>query len=339
MKIIGITGTNGKTTTTHIICEVLQKAGYKSALIGTITNRLTTPSSWELAEIFEKERKKGTEYLVMEVSSHGIHQDRIKGIFFHVKALTNITRDHLDYHKTFRAYKAVKYGWLKRGTGIKIYPRDWQKEKIDFAHPYIGRFNEHNVQTALAVLKSLNIIPEKKLKKLFGNLAPVPGRFEVISRMPFTLIVDYAHTPDGVENLLNAVQDLRRKQGSGKIITVFGCGGDRDKGKRPKMGRLALRKSDICVVTSDNPRTENPDVIIREILAGMHKGFFNRRKQILVEPNRAKAITLAVSLAKPGDFVVLAGKGHEPYQVLGTRKVHFDDREEARKALKKWRKK
>ena len=339
MKIIGITGTNGKTTTTHLVCEVLQKAGYKAEKIGTITNRLTTPSPWELAEILEKARKKGTEYLIMEVSSHGIHQDRIKGIFFHVKALTNVTRDHLDYHKTFRAYKKVKYGWLKRGNGIKIYPRDWQKEKIDFPHPYSGKFNEHNVQTALAILKSLNILPEKKLKKLFAELSPVPGRFEVLTRKPFTIIVDYAHTPDGLENLLEAAWALRQKQASGKIITVFGCGGDRDKGKRPKMGRLALRKSDICIVTSDNPRTENPKVIIREILAGMHKSFFNRHKQIISEPDRAKAITLAVAQAKPGDFVILAGKGHETYQVLGQRKVHFDDHEQARKALKKWRQK
>jgi len=338
MKVIGITGTNGKTTTVHIICEVLQKAGFKAAKIGTITNRLTTPSPWELAEIFEQERKKGTEYIVMEVSSHGIHQDRIKGIFFDVKALTNITRDHLDYHKTFRAYKAVKCGWLKRGQGVKIYPRDWRREKIDFEHPYCGRFNEHNVQAALAILKSLNILPEPELKKLFSKLSPVSGRFEVITREPFMVIVDYAHTPDGMENLLNAVRDLRKKQRRGRIITVFGCGGDRDKGKRPKMGKLALRKSNISIVTSDNPRTENPDNIIQDILAGMTH-YFPWFKQVIVEPDRAKAIPQAIALAKPGDFVVLAGKGHETYQVIGTEKHHFDDREEALKALEKCLKK
>ncbi|MDR1453317.1 MAG: UDP-N-acetylmuramoyl-L-alanyl-D-glutamate--2,6-diaminopimelate ligase [Candidatus Margulisbacteria bacterium] len=339
MKVIGITGTNGKTTTTHIVCEILQKAGYKTAKIGTITNRLTTPSPWELAEIFEQERRRGTEYLVMEVSSHGIHQDRVKGIFFHVKALTNITRDHLDYHKTFRAYKKVKYGWLKRGCGIKITPRDWRREKIDFTHPFIGKFNEHNMQTALAVLKSLNILPEKKLKKLFAGLSPIPGRFEVIQQNP-GVIVDYAHTPDGLENLLNAVSDLRQKQKSrGRLITVFGCGGDRDKGKRPKMGRLALRKSDICLVTSDNPRTEKPEAIIQDILAGMHQGFFSRRKKIIVQADRRQAIQQAVRLAQAEDLVVLAGKGHETYQVLGRKKQHFDDREEAKKALKKCRQK
>ncbi|MDR1997102.1 MAG: UDP-N-acetylmuramoyl-L-alanyl-D-glutamate--2,6-diaminopimelate ligase [Candidatus Margulisbacteria bacterium] len=333
MKVIGITGTNGKTTTTHIVCEILQKAGYKAAKIGTITNRLTTPSPWELAEIFERERQKGTEYLVMEVSSHGIHQDRVKGIFFHVKALTNITRDHLDYHKTFRAYKKVKYGWLRRGHGIKITPRLWHKEKIDFAQPFSGKFNEHNLQTALAILKSLNILPEPQLKKLFACLSPVPGRFEVIARRPFMVIVDYAHTPDGVENLLNAVLALRRKQGSGRIITVFGCGGDRDRGKRPKMGRLVLRKSDICVVTSDNPRTENPAAIIQDILTGMKQNFFTRAKQIKIEADRGRAIAQAMALADPGDFVVLAGKGHETYQVIGTARHHFDDHEEAQKAL------
>jgi UDP-N-acetylmuramoyl-L-alanyl-D-glutamate--2,6-diaminopimelate ligase len=335
MKIIGITGTNGKTTTTHIVCAVLQKAGYRAAKIGTITNRLTTPSPWELAEIFEQERHRGTEYLVMEVSSHGIHQDRIKGVFFHIKALTNVTLDHLDYHKTFRAYKKVKYGWLKRGLGIKIYPRDWQKEKLDFAQHYIGKFNEHNVQTALAILRVLNILPEERLKKLFAGLLPVPGRFEVIHKKPY-IIVDYAHTPDGLENLLNAVADLRQKQkSSGRIITVFGCGGDRDKGKRPKMGRLALRKSDICLVTSDNPRTENPNAIIQDILTGMKKNIFTRRKKIIVQADRRQAIQQAIRLAQADDFVVLAGKGHETYQVLGQKKHHFDDHEEAKKALKK----
>jgi UDP-N-acetylmuramyl tripeptide synthase len=334
MKVIGITGTNGKTTTTHIVCEILQKAGRKAAKIGTITNRLTTPSPWELAEIFERERRRGTEYLVMEVSSHGIQQDRIKGIFFHVKALTNITRDHLDYHKTFRAYKKVKCGWLRRGCGIKITPREWRREKIDFAQPFLGKFNEHNVQTALAILKSLNILPEKKLKKLFAGLSPVPGRFEVIHKNP-CVIVDYAHTPDGLENLLNAAAELRQKQKSrGRIITVFGCGGDRDKGKRPKMGRLALRKSDICFVTSDNPRTENPAAIIQAILAGMRPGFFDRHKKIIAQADRRQAIQQAVRLAQADDLVVLAGKGHETYQVLGRKKHHFDDREEAKKALK-----
>jgi UDP-N-acetylmuramyl tripeptide synthase len=337
VKIIGITGTNGKTTTAHIVCELLQKAGHKAIKIGTITNRLTTPPPWELAKIFEQAEKRGVEYLVMEVSSHGIQQDRIKGIFFHVKALTNITRDHLDYHKTFRAYKKVKSGWLKRGCGIKIYPRDWRKEKIDFIQPYAGHFNKHNVQTALAVLKALNILPEKKLKKLFAGLSPVPGRFEVIAKKPFTVIIDYAHTPDGLANLLNAVRELRRKQRSGRIITVFGCGGDRDKGKRPKMGRLVLNQSDLCVVTSDNPRTEDPAGIIKDILTGMRQNIFGRRRRISVEPDRRRAIVQAVALAKPGDFVVLAGKGHETYQVLGAQKVHFDDHEEIKKALQKWR--
>ncbi|GBR76510.1 hypothetical protein NO2_1045 [Candidatus Termititenax persephonae] len=337
MKVIGITGTNGKTTTTHIVCEVLQKAGFPAAKIGTITNRLTTPSPWELAEIFAQESRKGTEYLVMEVSSHGIHQDRVRGIFFHVKAMTNITRDHLDYHKTFRAYQKVKYGWLRRGAGIKIYPGDWCQEKIDFVHPYHGKFNEDNVRTALAVLKSLNILPEKKLKKLFATLSPVPGRFEVIHKNPY-VIVDYAHTPDGLENLLRAVLDLRRDQKSvGRILTVFGCGGDRDKGKRPTMGRLALRQSDICLVTSDNPRTENPGQIIENILAGMKKNILTRHKQIMVEPDRRAAIRQAVRLARAADFVVLAGKGHETYQVFGSRRQHFDDREEARKALQQCR--
>jgi UDP-N-acetylmuramoyl-L-alanyl-D-glutamate--2,6-diaminopimelate ligase len=337
MKVIGITGTNGKTTTTRVVRDILTMAGYKVGEIGTLTGRLTTPSPWELDAIFEKFRKQKKDFVVMEVSSHGIHQDRIKGIYYHVKLLTNITQDHLDYHKTFRAYKKVKLSWMQRGTGIKIYPKDWQREVIDFPHPYIGHFNENNLKCAYAILKALNCIPEQKLKKLFAKLAPVPGRFEAVKvGQPFKVVVDYAHTPDGLINVIETARRvLKIEKRNGRLITLFGCGGDRDKGKRPKMGKIAFDNSAITIVTSDNPRTEKPETIIQEVLVGINPALWQRKKQVIIEADRRSAIKKALSSAQPNDLVLLAGKGHETYQVVGTKRIHFDDREEARNLLLK----
>lgn len=334
MKVIGITGTNGKTTITWILREILQKAGYKVGLIGTLTGRLTTPSPWELAELFAKFKAEKTDYVVMEVSSHGIHQDRIKGIYFLVKLLTNITQDHLDYHKTFREYRRVKMWWMQRGQGIKIYPKDYQREKVDFPHSFIGEFNLHNIQAVLAVTKALGI--EKKIiVEAFKQMPPVPGRFQCLNpKGKFKVVVDYAHTPDGLLNVLETSREiLKKEKKQGRLITLFGCGGDRDKGKRPKMGRLAYKFSDIVVVTSDNPRSESQTKIIEDILVGIKPKFWTRKKQVIVEADRHKAIEQALAAAKPNDLVLLAGKGHETYQIIGDQRIHFDDREEAAKWL------
>ena len=335
MKIIGITGTNGKTTITHVISEILTKAGFKVGKIGTLTGRLTTPSPWELAELFESFRKEGCQYVIMEASSHGIHQDRLKGIFFHIKVLTNITQDHLDYHKTFSEYKKVKLGWMAKGHGIKIYPKDWAKVHLDFPHPYMGHFNDNNIKSAYAVLQALNCIPEQKLKALFKDLSPVPGRYQpIICGQPFKVIVDYAHTPDGLQNVIDtSLKILRKERKGGKLITLFGCGGDRDKGKRPMMGHIAFTQSYISVVTSDNPRTENAEAILKDVVVGMQPKWYHKNKQVIVECDRHIAVRKAIELAGPNDLVLLAGKGHETYQIIGAERIHFDDREEATAAL------
>lgn len=335
MKVIGITGTNGKTTITHVVSEILTKAGFRVGKIGTLTGRLTTPSPWELAELFEGFRKQNMDYVIMEVSSHGIHQDRIKGIFYHIKLLTNITQDHLDYHKTFSEYKKVKLGWMAKGHGIKLYPQNWKKIKLDFPHPYIGHFNDNNIKCAYAILKALNCIPEHLLKTSFKELSAVPGRYQpIFCGQAFKVIVDYAHTPDGLQNVIETSRKLLKKERQqGRLITVFGCGGDRDKGKRPIMGHLAFTQSTITIVTSDNPRTEKPEEIIKDILAGIKPSFLHHKQQLIIEPDRKLAIQQAITLAKPGDLVLLAGKGHETYQIVGSERHHFDDREEATAAL------
>ncbi len=335
MKVIGITGTNGKTTITWILREILQHAGYKVGLIGTLTGRLTTPSPWELAQLFDEFRRQQMDYVVMEVSSHGIHQDRIKGIYFLVKLLTNITQDHLDYHKTLCEYRRVKMSWMERGNGIKIYPKNYQKEKIDFEHHFIGKFNEHNVQAALAVAKALDI-DKAIIVEAFQKMTPVPGRFQCLNpKDKFRVIVDYAHTPDGLYNVLTTARGiLKKEKNNGRLITLFGCGGDRDRGKRPKMARIACRYSDVVIVTSDNPRSEDPQAIINEVLVGTKNCCFPwRKRKIIVEADRHVAIEKAIVEAKPGDIVMLAGKGHETYQIIGQERIHFDDREEALKCL------
>ncbi len=335
MKVIGVTGTNGKTTITWLLREILTRAGYKVGLIGTLTGKLTTPSPWELAQLFKTYRQEKMDYVVMEVSSHGIHQDRTKGIYFLVKVLTNITQDHLDYHKTIAAYRKVKLGWMERGNGIKIYPKDYLREQVDFKHNFIGEFNKRNIQATLAVTDALGIKREV-VKKAFEDMPPVPGRFQSINcGQDFNVVVDYAHTPDGLLNVLQAARGvLKKQQAKGRLITLFGCGGDRDRGKRPKMGKLAYRYSDVIVVTSDNPRSENQTQIIDEILAGI-KPLFGIRKKLIVEADRHIAVQKAIAEAGPNDLVLLAGKGHETYQIVNDQRIHFDDREEALKCLGK----
>jgi len=332
MKIIGITGTNGKTTVTHLLKHILTDLGYKTGLIGTINARLTTPSPWELAEYLAAFRQDNYQFAVLEVSSHGIKQDRIRGIDFTVKGLTNITRDHLDYHKTFRDYKHTKLSWIRSGLNIKIYPSVYRKYQIDFDHPLLGEFNNDNIKMVLAICDHLGI-DLHLVKRSLTHAAAIPGRFELVNKdMPYKVIVDYAHTPDG---LLNAVKSartiLKKEKQAGRLITLFGCGGDRDKGKRPQMGRIAYHYSDHLLITSDNPRSEKPEMIIKDILAGI-KTRSNKSMEIIVD--RETAIKTAIEIAENNDLVLVAGKGHEDYQIIGEQRISFDDKKICQKYLK-----
>jgi UDP-N-acetylmuramyl tripeptide synthase len=297
----------------------------------------------------------GCQYAVMEVSSHSIFMKRVRAVKFAMKILTNITHDHLDFHKTFEEYKKVKMDWMNEGDCLRIWPEDWQKEKIPEKFPLPGKFNYENAQTARAAGRALGI-KETVIDGALAAAQPAPGRFEKIdSGQNFLLIVDYAHTPDGLEKLLKTTQEIAR----GKIITVFGCGGDRDRTKRPKMGYISGLMSDYTIITSDNPRGEEPLEIISEIENGLVSGLkaasvdhyssvtpslkIKPKTDFLkegglgyeIEPDRAKAIERALSLAQAGDVVILAGKGHEDYQIFKDKTIHFDDREVARKLLEK----
>lgn len=375
MKIIGITGTNGKTTISYLIKQILELKGYKCGLIGTnqiligssvLPSERTTPESHELQELFAKMRDAGMEYVVMEVSSHSLELDRVYGIEFEVGVFTNLTRDHLDFHMTMDNYAAAKaklfsvsrhavinaddpYAsvMLKNAKNVMTYSidnesdlkakninmtsrgvifnieREGAEQLIRLGIP--GRFSVYNALGAAGAALSLGFSCEDVEKGLVLARG-VKGRLEVVpTATPFTVIIDYAHTPDGLENVISAVRGFAKK----RVITLFGCGGDRDRTKRPIMGEIAERLSDIAVVTSDNPRTEEPMAIIEEILAGMKGG-----NHIVVE-NRKEAIFKAISMAEPDDIVILAGKGHETYQILKNETIHFDEREIVKECLAK----
>ena len=374
LKIIGITGTNGKTTSAFIIKSILEKAGYKTGLIGTIANYIgdekidavrTTPESLELHELFNEMVEKGVEYCVMEVSSHSLDLDRVYGVEFISGIFTNLTRDHLDFHKTFENYYKAKAKLFERSKysivniddsyGVKLINDIKEKNidtlvktfsienKADFKAFDIngdslgsrfkidiegniydmeinipGLYNIHNVLGCIGCAKvlgiSIDIIKEAVLDIV------VPGRCEMVAKnknLPYTIIVDYAHTPDGLENILNTIKGFVK----GRIITVFGCGGDRDKVKRPQMGEIACKLSDIAVITSDNPRSEEPMAIINDIKNGLAYDNF------IIEENRGKAIERAIDMAKNDDVILIAGKGHETYQILKDETIHFDERE------------
>lgn len=384
VKVIGVTGTKGKTTTTFLIRSLLQGAGKKTALFGTIAYEVgskkieapnTTPSALTLAQLLAEARRVHCAWAVMEVSSHALDMKRVKGIEFKGAAFTNLGRDHLDYHKDFAHYFAAKkrlftdfptvearvvnaddpYGKkLLRalgnkgvGYGIKTACR-YQAKQVDhqpghirfevqgrkFEAPLSGLFNIYNSLAAIAVLKELGLSWEV-LQKGLKNAPAVPGRFEKVSvGQDFTVLVDYAHTSDALEQALTAAREILDSP-SQKLISVFGCGGDRDRTKRPLMGRISARLADLTVVTSDNPRTEEPRSILREIVKGIPAGLSrNGHQRVFVKEDRAKAIELALSKAGTGDLVLIAGKGHENYQIIGDKKIHFDDREMARKLLK-----
>ena len=374
LNIIGITGTNGKTTSAFIIKSILEKAGYKTGLMGTIANYIgnekidsvrTTPESLELHELFNEMVQKGVKYCVMEVSSHSLALDRVYGVKFICGIFTNLTRDHLDFHKTFENYYMAKAKLFERSNYSIIniddsYGRnlieDIKKKNIntliktisieseaDFKACKIngdslgsrfkmeaegniynieinipGLYNVHNVLGCIACARNLNISMET-IKEAVLDIV-VPGRCEMVAKnknLPYTIIVDYAHTPDGLENILNTIRGFVK----GKIITVFGCGGDRDKVKRPQMGEIACKLSDIAIITSDNPRSEEPMAIIEDIKNGLAYNNY------IVEENRAKAIEKAIDMAKQNDVILIAGKGHETYQILKDKTIHFDERE------------
>lgn len=370
LKLIGLTGTNGKTTTTFLIKQILENMGKKVGLIGTVQNmvgdeiypaKYTTPDPYELQKLFSLMVDAGCEYCVMEVSSQALVQGRVNGLHFYIGAFTNLTQDHLDYHKTFENYFnakrilfencdiAVTNADDKNGLKIvenlpvKVYTyavntnnADYVAKNVRFLSngveyelvcDYIGRvhcsipgrFSVYNSLCAASIALSMGINFADVVKSV-PLCDGVKGRIEVVPcSRDFTIIIDYAHSPDGLENIITSLKEIAK----GRVVTLFGCGGDRDKTKRPLMGEIASRLSDFCIVTSDNPRSENPSEIIKDILAGMQ----NCSTPYEVVENRKEAIRFAIENAKKDDIILLAGKGHETYQILPTGTIHFDERE------------
>lgn len=371
LKLIGLTGTNGKTTTTFLIKQILENSGKKVGLIGTVQNMIcdeiypakyTTPDPYELQKLFAMMVDAGCEYCVMEVSSQALAQGRVNGLNFAVGVFTNLTQDHLDYHKTWENYFnskrmlfencdiAVtnaddKYGLeIVKGLdfdklityAVDTNNADYVAKNVSFKSsgveyelvgdnigrcycPIPGRFSVYNSLCAAAVALALGIDFDKVLAAISKSNG-VKGRIEVVPcDRDFTIIIDYAHSPDGLENIITSLKEIAK----GRVVTVFGCGGDRDKTKRPKMGRIAAELSDFCVVTSDNPRSENPSEIIKDILVGM-EGIDTPYEVVEL---RRDAIAYAINHAKKDDIILLAGKGHETYQILPTGTIHFDERE------------
>ncbi len=377
MCLIGITGTNGKTTTTYLVKAVLEKLGKKVGLIGTNQNMIgneiiptkhTTPDALELMRLFALMAEKQVEYVIMEVSSHSLYLDRVTACRFRVGAFTNITQDHLDFHKTMENYLAAKgilfeicekgaingddpgaeyllahatcdtlmtYG-VGEGKDLSASEIELHEESVNFRLYYAdkaydvalgipGEFSVYNAMTALSCLALVGVDIGDAVDALKAARG-VKGRVETVpTGRNFSVIIDYAHTPDGLEKLIATARGFAK----GRIITLFGCGGDRDKGKRPQMGKIAAGMSDFTVVTSDNPRSENPEDIIRDILVGVREA----GGEYAVVPNRFEAIEYALDHAQKDDVILLAGKGHETYQVLKDRTISFDEREIVRKLL------
>lgn len=378
IKVVGITGTNGKTTVSYLIEALLKEAGALPSVIGTINYRFkdrvippknTTPGPIEIESMLAEMLKEGIDYTIMEVSSHALDQARTCGINFHSAIFTNLTLDHLDYHKTLENYFKVKsrlfkninpksfvvvnnddrFGErIKRKTRAKIITygiennADIRAEdirfdcqhtafrlisprgEIDFTSRLIGRYNVYNILAAVAWAEEENI-DSRVIKSAIERFFQVPGRLERIDfQGDFSVFVDYAHTEDALKNVIQTLRNLSK----GRLIVVFGCGGERDKTKRPKMGRVVSELSDYAIITNDNPRSENPQDIINDIKRGV------RKTNLCVIPERAEAIKKSLSLAKTGDIVLVAGKGHEDYQLIKDRVIHFDDREVIRECLK-----
>ncbi len=364
LRLAGITGTNGKTTTAFLVQSILAAAGKTSGLFGTIEYRIgpktlpapnTTPESLDLQAMLAEVRDLGGTHAVMEVSSHALALDRVYGVPFRVAVFTNLTRDHLDFHVDMATYLAAKRR-LFEGCGTpppdcavlnaddphsaafaecgspKVitygieHPADVMPGTVEDRSPLAGRPNLYNRLAATAAGLALEL-PRHAIEEGLAALKSVPGRFEGVDQgQPFRVFVDYAHTDDALRNVLATARGL----GPRRLITVFGCGGDRDRTKRPLMGKVAASLSDLTVITSDNPRSEDPHAIIEDALKGVRDTGHPYR----VEADRAKAIALALREAQPGDVVVIAGKGHETYQVIGAQTIHFDDREVAREVLR-----
>lgn len=266
---------------------------------------------------------------MMEVTSEGIDQARVLGIEFDIKILTNITQDHLDYHETFAHYENTKLKFMNEGSAHKIYPDCFETVPIDFPVRLLGDFNMLNVQAATSALRHIGV-PEKYIRKTLSSCSSPRGRMEQIDEgQPYMVLVDYAHTPDGLQNVLRTLKDIAVRQ-HGRLLVLFGCGGNRDRGKRPLMGRIASQVADLLVVTDDNPRREDSHTIMAEILSGVDIDF---RDWTMIQ-NRKSAIEFIIGQSKPNDVVVLAGKGHETSQITNTGTFHFDDREEAADAIR-----
>jgi len=403
LRLVGVTGTNGKTTLSYLVESILKAAALEPGVIGTINYRFggheapshhTTPESLDLEELLAKMVAAGVKSVAMEVSSHALAQERVRGLAFDVGVFTNLSRDHLDYHRDMDDYFLAKSrlfsDYLKvspkprkaavifaedpradsliavshaaglaawsygEGAAWDVHPLNVENDvhglrgticarerRFRFESPLIGSPNLQNILGAAAVGCALGLESDV-IARGIGQLKLVPGRVEKVdNRLGMTVLVDYAHTPDALEKVLVTVRPLSQ----GKVIAVFGCGGDRDRGKRPLMGEIAGRLSDLVVVTSDNPRTEDPLAILDEIEAGVQRAGMikitepvaaKRRdgtvivRGYLMEADRRRAIQIALDWANPGDVILIAGKGHEDYQILGSQKIHFDDREVAR---------
>lgn len=382
LKLVGVTGTNGKTTTTYLVDSILRAAGRTTGLIGTTGYRTpkgqrdaanTTPESLELQRIFAEIRDAGGANATLEASSHALAMDRLWTCHFAAAIFTNLTRDHLDYHQTFEAYFAAKrrlfegtgagapdvgivnaddpYGVQLKGVarstltyglqpGADLVPKKFSLSPaglefiaqtpagdVNVRSALVGRMNAYNILAAIGAGIGLGI-PVEQIERGVSQLAAVPGRFERIDEgQPFLVVVDYAHTDDALRNVISTARDLGA---SARIITVFGAGGERDRTKRPLMGEAAGSLSDLVVLTSDNPRSEDPLRIINDVVVGLQKANAKYR----IEPDREQAIDAAIDAAQPGDIVILAGKGHETYQVLRSGPIDFDDRQKARAILR-----
>lgn len=370
LKLVGITGTNGKTTTTTLLHRLFTELGYKCGLISTVVNKIgtteiqsthTTPDPINLNALLAKMVAEGCDYCFMEVSSHAVHQHRITGLEFIGGAFTNITHDHLDYHKTFAEYIRVKKSFFD-GLGKEAFAlvnsddknglvmlQNTAAKKVSFAlktpaefkgkvieneltglimtinntevySRLVGDFNAYNLLVVFGVSQLLGM-DEMEVLRIISNLESVEGRFQYVrSNAGITAIVDYAHTPDALENVLKTINGIRK--GTQKVITLVGCGGDRDKTKRPKMAQIACDLSSQTILTSDNPRTENPQTILEEMEAGLNEE--QQTKAITIQ-DRKQAIKTAISLANAGDILLIAGKGHEKYQEILGIKHDFDD--------------
>jgi UDP-N-acetylmuramoyl-L-alanyl-D-glutamate--2,6-diaminopimelate ligase len=357
---VGVTGTNGKTTVTHLLASIFEAHRWSTTVIGTLDGARTTPESPVLQRLLAEARDAGRRAVAMEVSSHALDQARVDGIRFDVAVFTNLSHDHLDYHETLERYFAAKATlftpehaaravvnaddpWGRRLLDRAAIPTVgftmaevgevetsaghtsflWRGHRVELA--LSGSFHVANALAAATTAVALEV-PEDVIVAGLNGAAPVPGRFEVVDTVaPFTVVVDYAHTPDGLKVALDSARQLADGH---RVVCVFGCGGDRDHEKRPAMGAVAGRGADISVLTSDNPRHEDPDVIIAEVLSGVPAG-----SRVIVRPDRAEAVDLAVDLAEPGDVVVVAGKGHERDIEIGSRRLPFDDRDEAAAAV------